>query len=1015
MLTINKYWEDLTTLHINREEARSYYIPYSSVGEAFRGKRGQSPFYQTLNGNWKFQYHDSIKQVKDAFYLDNADTSGWDDLLVPSCWQIHGYDQMHYLNYHYPIPNDPPFVPDDNPAGLYVREFSVSPEWEEKENYVVFEGVNSCFYLWINGEFVGYSQGSRMPAEFNISSYLRPGTNRMALLVLKWCDGTYIEDQDMWRFNGIFRDVYLLARDKQHIRDVFNRQLHVADFSRVTLQSDISTTGPLDITAVLKSPSGALIGELKAHIAGSGTIELEVEAPELWSAETPSLYLLYISAGEETLVFQVGFRVVEVKNSIFLINGKPVKLKGVNRHDSHPELGQTIPMHAMIEDLRVMKQHNINTIRTAHYPNDPRFLQLCNEYGFYVMDEADLECHGTGQASEFKNGAFHYLSADPDWLEAFKERAVRMVERDKNQPSVVIWSMGNESGYSLNHIAMAQWTREHDTSRPVHYECTAPEMGGHSDISCLDMESKMYASVAQLEAYAKDESNTLPMFLCEYSHAMGNSSGDLKDYWDVIYKYPNLMGGCVWEWSDHGMLAKTEDGRSYYAYGGDLGDDDRPNDGNFCIDGLVYPDRRPHTGLLELKQIMAPIRVEAEDLAKGRLVIANYYDFVDLSHITLYWTIEQNGALIEQGQVGDLKVLAGERQVIELPYSLPNGSGSCQLTLSFQLNRYTAWGETGHEIAFAQFALQERVEAELPYRLSLRKPIMPLKTVEQDELLTVSGFDFRYVVNLDSGTFISITRNELELLDAPIAYSIWRAPLDNDMHAVVKWREQGYERAQTKIYSTSWKQNADSSVEVTVSFALAASNRHPIMRGTTVWHIDAGGAITAAIQAKVRDGFVYLPRFGLELTMPKGNGEVEYYGYGPHESYIDKHNSVRKSRYVKTVQQLHENYIMPQENGSRFGTEWAIVSNSLGMGLMFSAEEAFSFNASKYSVSDLEQATHDYQLREREQTFVHIDYTMSGVGSGSCGPQLMDEYQLKEKEINFKLLMMPIMKEDEGP
>lgn len=634
MLSVKKYWEDLKTLHINREDARSYFIPYSGDVEAASGKRGLSPFYQTLNGNWKFQYHASVKEVNEPFYLDNADTSSWNNLLVPSCWQVHGYDQMHYLNYHYPIPNDPPFVPDDNPAGLYVREFTVSPDWDTKEQYVVFEGVNSCFYLWINGEFVGYSQGSRMPAEFNINAYLRPGSNRMALMVLKWCDGTYIEGQDMWRFNGIFRDVYLLARDKRHIRDVFNRQNHTEDYKKATLLSDIETTGPLDVSARLQDSKGVIIAETKAHIAKTGTLEFDVVNPELWSAEEPNLYWLYVSAGEETLVFQVGFRQVEVKESIFLINGKPVKLKGVNRHDSHPELGQTIPMKAMREDLLVMKRHNINTIRASHYPNDPRFLELCNEYGFYVMDEADLECHGTGQAGEFKHGSFHFLSADPDWLEAFKDRAVRMVERDKNQPSVVIWSMGNESGYSLNHIVMAKWTRERDTSRPVHYECTAPEMLAHSDISCLDMESKMYASVQVLEAYALDENNSMPMFLCEYSHAMGNSSGDLKEYWDVIYKYPKLMGGCVWEWCDHGMLAKTADGQTYYAYGGDLGDDDRPNDGNFCIDGLVYPDRTPHTGLLELKQIIAPVRVEAEDLSCGQIVIINYYDFIDLSHLS---------------------------------------------------------------------------------------------------------------------------------------------------------------------------------------------------------------------------------------------------------------------------------------------------------------------------------------------------------------------------------------------
>ncbi|WP_342561099.1 glycoside hydrolase family 2 TIM barrel-domain containing protein [Paenibacillus sp. FSL R7-0345] len=974
-----------------------------------------SPYYQSLNGVWKFKYFNSISDVHEPLYLESTDSSTWDQLLVPSCWQIHGYDQMHYLNYHYPIPNDPPFVPDSNPAGFYTRKFNLPSTWEaNKEQFIVFEGVNSCFYLWINGTFVGYSQGSRMPAEFNVGSYLRSGVNHVSVLVLKWCDGTYIEDQDMWRFNGIFRDVYLLARDKHHIRDVFNRQIHTSDYGRATLLTDVETTGPLEVTARLYNASGTLIAESAASIAASGTLEMNVDYPELWSAENPVLYRLYVSAGEELLTFQVGFRTVEVKEGVFLINSRPVKLKGVNRHDSHPELGQTIPMKAMREDLLVMKRHNINTIRASHYPNDPRFLELCNEYGFYVMDEADLESHGTGQAYEFKHGSFHYLSADPLWLEAFKERAVRMVERDKNQPSVVIWSLGNESGYSLNHIAMAKWTRERDTSRPIHYECTAPEMLGHSDISCLDMESKMYATVQDLEEYAADDKNTLPMFLCEYSHAMGNSSGDLNDYWKVIYKYPKLMGGCVWEWCDHGMLVKTEDGQSYYAYGGDLGDDDRPNDGNFCIDGLVYPDRTPHTGLLELKQIIAPVRVSVKDLEAGIFEVSNYYDFVDLSHISLHWKIEREGILKEQGNIWSLDVKARQSEPIQLPYTLSSDQGYSQVTLSFRLNQDTAWAEIGHEVAFAQFSSAAPARRMLLNNIIKKTVHHQLDAEEENGFLVLQGSDFRYRFSLDLGTFVGIARHGLEMLDAPITYSIWRAPIDNDMHIVHKWRAEGYDRVQTKIYECQWEQISSSLVQITVSFSLAASNRNTVMRGTTTWSVRADGTIVSSIQVKVRENFVFLPRFGLEITMPKGNNEVEYFGLGPHESYVDKKHSVRRGRYENKVKQMHEDYIMPQENGSRYDTEWAIVSNSLGMGLMFYTDEPFSFNASKYSMQDLEQAKHNYELKEREQTYVHLDYKMSGIGSASCIVELVDEYQLKEKDIEFSITILPIFKEDEG-
>ncbi|MDT3425855.1 beta-galactosidase [Paenibacillus forsythiae] len=553
--------------------------------------------------------------MEDGFY--EADADGWDDLLVPSCWQTSGYDQLHYTNINYPIPCDPPFVPDDNPAGLYIRDFNLEGRLAEKETYLVFEGVNSCFYLWVNGSFAGYSQGSRMPAEFRVTPCLRPGSNRVAAMALKWCDGTYLEDQDAWRYSGIFRDVYLLGRDPVHIRDVGIRPELAADFGSALLHIDLKSTGSLNVAAELRDARNRSIVQGDIAVDGDGTLQIKVDAPVLWNAEQPYQYQLYIRAGEEVLRFPVGFRSVDIQGGVFRINGKAVKLKGVNRHDSHPVLGQTIPLSHMKQDLNQMKRHNINTIRMSHYPNDPRFLDLCDEYGFYVIDEADLECHGIGIAEDWADGAFHKLSADPQWRDTFLDRAVRLLERDKNHPSVVIWSLGNESGYDENHIAMAEWTKRRDPSRPVHYEGAAPRYNGHANTEYLDMESRMYATVDEIEAYANDESSRKPLFLCEYSHAMGNGHGDLHDYWKVIDRYPKLMGGCVWEWCDHGIAAKTEDGTAFYAYGGDFGD--RPNDGNFCIDGLVSPDRRPHTGLLELKQIIAPVQFEAVDLMKGRV------------------------------------------------------------------------------------------------------------------------------------------------------------------------------------------------------------------------------------------------------------------------------------------------------------------------------------------------------------------------------------------------------------
>jgi len=1062
MIRLPRYWEDPKTLHVNRLPARSHYIPYADAASADRGGRGTSPYYQTLNGSWKFRYCPSLKDVDERFYEEGFDAGGWDDLLVPSCWQTNGYDQLHYTNVNYPFPCDPPFVPDRNPAGLYVRDFPIRDTWEGRRKTVVFEGVNSCFYLWINGVFVGYSQGSRVPAEFDITDHVRVGANRMAVLVLKWCDGSYLEDQDVWRYSGIFRDVYLLARDEAHVRDVFIRQELAEDFGSASLTVELETTAPLDVKVELRDAAGRTKGTANARVEGTGAVRLEVPQPELWNAERPYLYRLYVHAGGEVLRFPVGFRRIDIVDGVFRINGKAVKLKGVNRHDSHPELGQTIPVNHMIKDLKLMKRHNINTIRTSHYPNDPRFLDLCDEYGFYVVDEADLECHGVGAAEHWTEGAYHRLAADPEWRDAFVDRAVRMVERDKNHPSVIMWSMGNESGYDRNHVAMAEWTKRRDASRPVHYEGAAPHNKGLADTSCLDVESRMYSSVEYVEEYARNEQNTKPLFLCEYSHAMGNGPGDLKDYWDVIYRYPKLMGACVWEWVDHGISAETADGTKYYAYGGDFGD--HPNDGNFCIDGLVYPDRRPSTGLLELKQIYAPVLAEAEFAEDGRLNvrITNRYDFQDLSDVSLHWKAEREGEIASQGFVADLDVPAGQTAELTLDVVSADASEGAQakgaarngalrrplvVTLSFRTKRETPWAEAGYEIAFAQVEWKAQPEASASSGQHPNAPeqqarnqiapapsapnVQPLRTAgapdgtlpsshalrvsEQGAAFVIEGFDFRHEFDLFEGVWVQFAKHGVRMLQEPVSFTVWRAPTDNDMNQKANWVKEGYDTAGWKAYACEWSQPDAHTVDIRVSFALSAPSLRPLMRGEALWRVGPDGSVALDLQARVKESLPFLPRFGLALVMPPGNEEVEYYGYGPHESYIDKRLSVKKGKYLFTVDDMFENYIMPQENGSRYGTEWAIVSNEQGMGLKFTAgrPQHFSFNAAHYTQEDLTRAAHTYELRRRKETIVHVDYKMSGVGSGSCGPQLRVPYQLNEKDISFALTITPVFKEDE--
>lgn len=1007
MIPIEKYWENLDIRSVGREAPRAYYIPYGDAQQALIGKRGYSPFYQSLNGSWKFRYHRSVHEVTERFYEESADVSGWDDILVPSCWQVNGYDQLHYTNINYPFPYDPPYVPDDNPAGLYVREFQLADNWKaNKQTFVIFEGVNACFYLWVNGHFVGYSQGSRMPAEFELSEKLRAGKNTIAVMVLKWCDGSYLEDQDIWRYSGIFRDVYLLARDHHHIRDVDNQQLFADDYSAVTLRSEIETTGQVSVRAELQDAEGRVVGSQNVTIDAKGIVELQVESPVLWNAERPYLYQLLLYAGEEVLRFRVGFRKIEIVDGVFQINGQAVKLKGVNRHDSHPELGQTVPLPHMKKDLELMKQHNINTIRTAHYPNDSKFLELCDEYGFYVIDEADLECHGVEAAT----GSFHALTNNPAWKDSFLERVERMIERDKNHASVVIWSLGNESGYGDNHIAMAQWSKQRDPSRPIHYEGAADKYGGHSNKDGLDMDSHMYATVAYIEDYAKDDTNVKPLFLCEYSHAMGNGPGDLKDYWDVIYRYPKLMGACVWEWCDHGVLTETEDGQRFFAYGGDFGD--KPNDGNFCIDGLVSPDRIPHSGLLELKKVIAPIRIEASELSEGRLKLTNLYDFIDLSHLALHWSVEKEGETVARGRIDELMIQPHETGEVMIPLTLPKESEKrCDLTVSFRLKQDTPWALAGHEITFEQFELPVLVvnQANQPMTMTNRS----IHAEESNSLLTMEGHDFKHVFDLAKGGFAVISRQQVNMIDGVTGFAIWRAPTDNDQYVKAEWIKAGYDRAQMKVYRADWKQVDRSSVEIQVDFSLGGYSVPTILRGQAQWRVDAAGVISLQVHAEVKDELVYLPRFGISLTMPAGMEEVEYFGLGPHDSYIDKRQSVRKGKYLMSVDDMYVPYIKPQENGARYGTDWAIISNALGMGLKFQGEQEFSFNASHYSVEDLTSTSHAHLLKKQKRTFVNVDYKMSGVGSNSCGPELLEPYRLNEKQIDFHLQIQPVFKADE--
>jgi len=1012
---VEKYWEDPHKLHINCENPHSYFIPFENEIRAKTGVRGNSKYFKNLNGVWKFKYHESVHQAEEGFYSESYNANGWDELEVPSNWQMLGYDIPNYTNVNYPYPVDPPYVPNDNPAGLYIRDFDVrdaAGETGEKEHYLVFEGVDSCFYLWLNGKFVGYSQVSHTTSEFNVTPYLRDGRNRMAVMVLKWCDGSYLEDQDMWRLSGIFRDVYMLTRPKVHISDVFIKAGLSDDRKTGFLKCEVEVAGDAaaDIRLVLRDTGGKILLDETKPVPGKGIFEAKVAGPALWSTEIPELYELVIYQGEEVILQKVGFRNIEVRDSVILINGKAVKFKGVNRHDSHPELGHTVPLDFMRDELLLMKRHNINAIRTSHYPNDPRFLEMCDEIGFYVIDEADLECHGCNNAAYW-----NLVSDDPQYEESYVDRMQRMVERDKNHASIVIWSLGNESGYGHNHVKMAYWARERDNSRLIHYERVFhPELADilnnkDYDTDCLDIYSRMYPPVSWItDEFLNKPDEKRPLILCEFTHAMGNGPGDLKDYWDLFYSNPRLAGGFVWEWCDHAVKSRTPDGTEYYAYGGDLGD--HPNDGNFCLDGLVYPDRTPHTGLLELKNVIAPVRVEAEDLSAGKIKLTNLYDFLDLNTLVLNWNLEKDGQIIEEGQLGQVNLAPQGSVVLTLPFSIPAAADARYfLKVFFTLAKSTVWAEKGYEMAFAQFELPV---GDIEKNIVKSVEVPTLKTCKSPEEVSITGDGFNYVFNTQYGCYTKMEYNGTDMICVRPKFNIWRAPTDNDRNIKGSWIDAGYSRIFTHNYLTEKIWEDENHIAFRTDFSLGSYAKRPVIRGQAIWKTYGSGDIILKLQVKVRDDIPFLPRFGLQLWMPAGNEFVEYFGYGPHESYIDKRRSTWKSRFSSTVDHMHEDYLVPQENGSHWSTEWAAVTDANGAGLLFVGDNDFSFNVSHFTPEDLAAAGHPYELKRRDETIVNIDYMMSGVGSNSCGPELLPQYRLDRTEFNFNLRIRPIFKND---
>lgn len=1111
-MTIPHHYENLHILHENTMPDRNYYIPAEKAYSTPLDARDHSDRVQFLNGTWKFRYYDSIYKLQDEFYSEGYDVSGFDDIPVPSVWQMHGYDYHQYTNVRYPFAFDPPYVPKDNPCGAYVTDFIYDQNEDAPLAHLNFEGVDSCFYVWLNGRYVGYSQVSHSTSEFDITEFIRNGSNRLCVLVLKWCDGSYLEDQDKFRMSGIFRDVYILKRSEDAVYDYFIKtscddindptkaEVNI-DFTAFTGYScgedrfsskpetgvDKDTDSNVDIEVTILDTEGRICssGCVKREICAQGdtnaaeikttvsssSITLSIDSPVLWNAERPFLYTVIIRCAGEVITDRIGIREITIENKIVYINGMPIKFHGVNRHDSDPVTGFTISREQIVRDMSLMKQHNVNAIRTSHYPNVPYFYELCDEYGFYVIDEADIEAHGPSELyyadNSWDNKAARWnepIADNPEFCESILDRVKRCVIRDKNRPCVVIWSMGNESAYGVTFEKALAWVKSYDKSRLTHYESAQYTDGKRKyDYSNLDLYSRMYPSISEMAEYI-DGDGDKPYILCEYCHAMGNGPGDLEDYFQFFDSHETTCGGFVWEWCDHAIYrGKAANGKDMYAYGGDSGE--TIHDGNFCTDGLVYPDRRPHTGLLEFKNIHRPARIANYDGANGILTLHNYLDFTDIrDYLTMSYEVTCDGQVVTSGNIdvpsvaphGDGTVSLGlitEMQNLMQNLSTINGSDNsgsstaadCSsiaerfndkacikdmiphrafLRVIYKAAVDSAFIKEGDVLGFDEIELgsqdlnkaltsdtaQNLTEQEMTAQDTISAPLHILET---DAEFVISGSGFEYTFDRNTGNFAGIAVDGQELLAAPCDKTIWRAPTDNDRNIKNEWFRAHYDMVSERTYDTSCIVK-DGCAVITCTSCLSAPTVQPILRINAEWTVSAEGTITSRMHVTKNSEFPMLPRFGVRMILKKDMRNVSYIGMGPYESYVDKHHASWHGAFSASIDDMHEDYIMPQENGSHYDCSYVqigslrennIKTDMSAHSITATSAVPFSMNASPYTAEELTNAAHNYELPESGKSVLCIDYRQNGIGSNSCGPELDEKYRFDEDEWEFGFTM----------
>lgn len=1018
-------WEHPELPHRNRRAPHAALVSFRTRAEALTLQRGNSPAYRLLNGSWKFAYAECPADAPANFEAPDFDVSDWDSIAVPCSWQMQGYGRPHYTNIVYPFPFDPPRIPTENPTGCYRRSFDIPEDWQGQRIHLHFEGVDSAFHVWVNGTPVGFSKGSRVPAEFDITDHVQPGANIVAVRVYQWSDGSYLEDQDMWWLSGIFRDVSVQARPPVHIHDVSVQTLLDGTYTDADLVARIDLSGAAGaaddcrIETELLDPRGESLpacAQSTAVSSGNRSVEIRttVKGPLKWTAETPVLYTLLLTLKNardtilEVIPVRVGFRTIELRGGNLLVNGVPVIFKGVNRHDHDPVLGKTVSMAGMIRDIVLMKTHNINTVRTSHYPNDTRFYDLCDEYGLYVIDEADLECHGAKVT-----GNWNILSDNPAWQAAYLDRLERMVQRDKNHPCVIMWSLGNEAGFGQNQKAMADRARDIDPTRAIHYE-------GDYGLETVDVFSVMYPPIEELEAVGRGrpvrrggrfrltqaDYKDKPYFMCEYAHAMGNGPGTLSEYWETIYKYRRLQGGCVWDWIDQGLRATTDDGTEYFAYGGDFGDE--PNDRQFLINGLVFPDRTPSPGLIEYKKVIEPVKVEAVDPAVGKFRITNRYDFIDLRHLRLSWSVKVNGELVDSGTLPTPSVAAGASRTVTVPCNLPYSTcpgADCRLLLRFSLAADTPWAQAGHDVAWAQFNLpvEEAAQAAIPRNTA------PLALEAAGNTIHVRGEDFALRFDRIHGMLDNWTFQETQLLahQGGPRLNFWRAPTDNDRYVANEWRQHRLHRLIHRIDGVDCRRIDSGAVEISVQARIAPAVLDSGFACRYLYRVSADGAIVLHVQGEPLGRMPEtLPKIGLQMTIPRGFDQIGWYGRGPGESYVDSKQAGRIDLFHATVDELWTPYVVPQENGNRTDVRWVSLTDLRGLGLVAMGDPLLNFSAHHYTTEEIARAEHPHELHRMDDISLNLDHRHNGIGTNSCGPGPRPQYLLRPEPFAFTVRLL---------